>query len=279
MASPPFVFGIALIARRQAGDWAAVEALLRLTLASVLAQTEQDFRVIVAGHDRPAAMPDDPRFEFLTVDWPADRPDEHNSDGGMKKHRIGEVLLARGGGLLMLLDADDWVDRELVAAARAGIGPEHVGGIIEDGLATDIQTLRAIALPHAAAFDIGFHRICGSSVVGRLVPGAADAVRRDPCHALGSHHQWLEAAASRGVALARLPVLGNYLINTSENHSEHHGPHGAWRRRLAQRVRDLGAPLTDEALARFGVPQREAEAVARRLRKGPVPGPFARRLR
>ena len=261
-----FTFGIALIARRRARDWAVVEGLLQLTLASVLAQTDQEFRVVIAGHDRPEAMPDDPRFRFLEVSWPPDRPDEHNSDGGMKKYRIGEDLLERGGGLLMLLDADDWVDRRLVEFARAGIGPEHVGGIVEHGYAIDLQTLQALRLPDRRAFDIGFHRICGSSAIGRLDPLVDEPVRRDPCHTLGSHHQWLEAAQANGVALARLPAAGSYLINTSENHSENHGPHAAWRRELAERVRAFGSPLDDETAGRFGLRLPDIERVSSRLR-------------
>ncbi len=260
-----FVFGIGLIAKAQARDWEAVEALLELTLASVAAQTDQDYEVIIAGHDRPR-LPPDPRIEFLTVDWPADRPDAFNSDGGMKKTWIGEVLLGRGGGLLMLLDADDWVDRRLVEVARERIAPGTIGGIITDGFATDIQTLRTLRLPHSRAYDIPFHRICGSSVIGRLDP-SAEGVWRDPCEALGSHHEWLDKAEAAGLPLARLPVVGNYLINTSENHSERHGPHGEWRRDLSERVRTLGAPLTDVALAAFGLSLREVTPVARYLRR------------
>lgn len=262
-----FTFGIALIARHHARDWQIVESLLQLTLDSVLAQTDQDFQVVIAGHDRPRVMPDDARFEFLKADWPAEGPDEHNSDGGMKKYRIGEYLLERGGGLLMLLDADDWVDRQLVALARAWIRREHVGGLIEDGYATDIRTLKTLRLPHRGAFDIGFHRICGSSVIGCLDPKAAEAVRRDPCYTLGSHHQWLEAAASQGVTLARLPAVGNYLINTSENHSEHHGPYGDWRRELSARVRALGSRISGEALSAFGLTWPKVESVSRFLRR------------
>lgn len=266
---PPlsFTFGIALIARQRARDWQLVEALLELTLASVRAQSDPDFEVIIAGHDRPDAMPDDPRFRFLQVPWPAGRPDEHNSDGGMKKAYIGDDLLRHGGGLLMLLDADDWVDRRLVEAARARIGPDDVGGLIENGWALDLPTLRTLPLPHDLAFDIAFHRICGSSVVGRLDPAAVEPVRRDPCRALGSHHRWPEAARAAGVRLAQLPVAGSYLINTSENHSETHGAHAGWRRALAARVADHGAVLDAPLARRFGL---ELAAIGRlaELRSG-----------
>jgi hypothetical protein len=268
--SERFVFGIALVARAQASDWRAIETLLGLTLSSVAAQTEADFEVIVAGHDRPDVLPDDPRLRFLPVDWAPFPPDEHNSDGGMKKHRIAETVLAEGGGLLMLLDADDWVDARLVETTRRSIGASAVGGVIEDGFAVDVRARKALALPDPRAFDIGFHRVCGSSVVGRLDPDARNAVRRDPCHALGSHHQWIEAAGRAGVRLARVAAPGAYLVNTSQNHSEWHGPHGPWRRCLSARVAEHGAPLDPALLQRFGLAPAQIDAAVHRL-GGPSP--------
>ena len=63
----PFTFGIELTARGNAHDWSLVESLLDLTLTSVRAQTDQDFRIIVAGHDRPRLRLHDPRLSFLPV--------------------------------------------------------------------------------------------------------------------------------------------------------------------------------------------------------------------
>jgi hypothetical protein len=116
----PFTFGMAFVPRATARNWPLAQALLGLTLTSIRAQTDPDFRVVILGHDRPATLPDDdPRVEFLEADWPAEAPGPHNADSGRKKHAINDLLLARGGGLLMFVDADDWVDRDLVATARA----------------------------------------------------------------------------------------------------------------------------------------------------------------
>jgi hypothetical protein len=49
----PFTFGIPLIARAASDDWPLVEHLLDLTLRSVLAQRDGDFRVLLAAHDLP----------------------------------------------------------------------------------------------------------------------------------------------------------------------------------------------------------------------------------
>ena len=69
--STPFTFGIPLIPASLAADWDLVQDLLGLTLASVLAQTDPDFRVVVAGHDLPSRLPDDPRVTFVRAGWPA----------------------------------------------------------------------------------------------------------------------------------------------------------------------------------------------------------------
>src|SRR5690606_10815211 len=108
-SSQPFTFGIALIPRASARNWRLVEALLDLTLASVRAQTDPNFRVVLVGHDRPGRLPRDPRFAFLEADWPVEAPGPDNADSGRKRYLINEFVLARGGGYLMFLDADDWV--------------------------------------------------------------------------------------------------------------------------------------------------------------------------
>lgn len=260
----PFTFGVALVPRVIARDWRLVEALLSLTLASVRAQTDPDFRVVVMGHDRPATLPDDPRFEFLEAGWPPEDPGPHNADSGRKKHAINDLVLERGGGLFMLLDADDWIDRRLVEAARA-VPRESVGATIDTGLVTDFRTLRAAPLPHPRVFAGEFHRLCGSSGIARLRPDHPDPLRRDPFSVLRSHHQWLEVAAANDAPLARLPVAGNYLINTSENHSEVHGPHVEWRRGLTAAVNSEGAALDERTAARFGLRLEQVRVVSGRF--------------
>jgi hypothetical protein len=243
MTRRPFTFGVALTPRATAGDWGLVQRLLALTLETVRAQSDPDWRVVVAGHDRPADLDVDRRIEWLGVDWPVEPPGPHNEDSGRKKHLINDQLLAEGGGLLMLLDADDWADRRVVETARRAIGEGQVGGLIENGLAVDLRTLKAAPLPGEGVFGGGFHELCGSSTVAWLRPELDEPVRRDPFSVLRSHHQWRSMAAAHGAALASLPVSGGYLINTSENHSDVHGPHAAWRRGFQAAVNARGRRL------------------------------------
>lgn len=257
MSAERFVFGIPLVARAVAGDWSRVDALLDLALGSVLAQTDGAFEVILAGHDRPPSWDrraaGDGRLRFLRAEWAPAAPTGRNDDAGMKKWRIKAAVAAAGGGLLMFLDADDLVDRRLVETARAAIGPEHLGGWVGDGIIVDFPTGRAVALPDARVYNGAFHEICGSSTVARIEPASADPVRRDPHEALGSHHVWPSRAAELGVALVRLPVAGAYLVNTSQNHSESHGPFADWRRRLNAAVAEHGTPLSPELARGFGL--------------------------
>jgi hypothetical protein len=251
----PFVFGIPLIARSAARDWAAVEHLFALTLGSVLAQTDQDFHVILAAHDVPAAwarVSGDARFHVMHADWPPAPPTSANDDGGRKKWLIKAAIRDRGGGLLMFLDADDWVPRVLVQVARATISPHDVGAIVTAGFALDYASLRCMRFPICGAYDGPFHEVCGSSTIGRIVPTATTPDRLDPHAVLGSHHEWEAVAVQRGLSLARLAVACLYMIGTGQNHSEAQGPFAEWRRHLARVVRAHGKLLSADLAQCFG---------------------------
>lgn len=251
--SVPFTFGVALTPRSNARDWKRIERLLDLTLRSVLAQTDSDLKVLIAVHDRPDLTIQDPRIAFVDVDWPVEPPGPHNDDSGRKKHLLNDRVLAQGGGLFMLLDADDWVDRRLVEATRAGLSDVHVGGIVSQGCAVDFSSLRVAWLPDPRIFDGGVDRLCGSTTVAWLRPDDPDPLRRDPFSTLRSHHQWREVADEHGLHLGRLDAAAAYLVNTAENHSDLHGPHANWRRGFIAAVNRYGAPVDAALASRFGL--------------------------
>ena len=248
----PFTFAIALTPRANARNWERIEGLLDLTLASLRAQTDPDWRALIAVHDRPRLSVDDERVSFVEIGWSVEPPGPHNDDSGRKKHLLGDLVRDRGGGHFMVVDADDWVDCNLVAAARAEIGPEHVGALVESGLAVDFATLKAAPLPHPALEGLPFHRLCGSCGVVLIRPGEETPIRRDPFAVLRSHHRWVEVAVDHRAKLARLSVSGAYLVNTGENHSDLHGPHAVWRRSFTARVNAIGQNLDAATAARFG---------------------------
>ena len=247
-----FTFGIPLIARAATKDWALVDRLLGLTLRSVLAQTDGDYRVLLAAHDAPAswqAVAHDHRFELLRADWTPEPPDAANGDGGRKKWLVKQSVREAGGGLLMFLDADDWIARDLVACARAAMTREHVGAIVSHGIAVDFATLATLPFPLSG---FAFHELCGSSTIGRVVPGSADPFEADPHLELGSHGDWTARAKKAGRSLARLDTTGAYLVGTTQNHSETDGPFAGWRREVTDAVRRDGAPLDAELARTFG---------------------------
>lgn len=247
-----FFFGIPLIGRDAARGWGRVTALFAKTLRSILAQSSPDFRVIVAGHDRPAfwdeLAPLDKRLEFLQADWPAMEPTCANDDGGMKKHLILQRVLESGGGLLMYCDADDLVDRRTVELGRALIDRETVAGLVSQGVAIDSRSDQALALPDEIAFDGEFHQLCGSSTIARVRPG-----QPVPHDLLGSHHEWKRQAERLDVPLVELPLFGGYHVNTGENHSENQGHFADWRRQFSRLVAQRGRPLSRLERKRLGL--------------------------
>lgn len=256
----PFTFGIPLIAGTSAQNWPLTEALLDLTVVSLQAQTDRDFRIVIAGHDKPRLPARQADVVFLEADWPAQAVRPDNLDSGRKKHAINQHVLRNGGGLLMFVDADDWVHVRLVEASRTLLGPDHVGGVIECGFATDLRSWRTLPIPHPAVFNHGFHRICGSSTVVRLRPDHPDPFRRNPHTVLHEHYRWKEIARERAATWACLPVCGNYVINTSVNHSEIHGPFASWRRLFNESVRREGEKLDEAFLGQFGLSMEQTRS-------------------
>lgn len=265
----PFFFGVPLLARRMSRDWPLTEHLFGLMLRSLLAQTDPDFRMFLAAHDVPESwsrVARDARFTLVKADWAPGSVTAANDDGGMKKWLIKQAVRGSGGGLLMFVDADDWVPRGLVQAARATIGREDVGAIVAEGVALDYASLCVAPLPIGGGFDQHFAELCGSCTIARLAPMDDLPLRYDPHGVLGSHHRWEEAAAAAGIPLRRLPVQGLYMMGTGLNHSETEGPFTSWRRALTARVRSIGTPVADDLLADYGQAPGE-------LRPGRAPPP------
>ena len=114
-------FVMPLKSRKVARDWSHVVALFDDTIAAILAQTVQDIQVIVACHERPdSKFKDDPRLHFLPVAYDAPTSiHEQTQDKQTKIRILLEDVCRRGGGYVVLMDADDLVSRHLAAYIRA----------------------------------------------------------------------------------------------------------------------------------------------------------------
>ncbi|MFC3124365.1 hypothetical protein ACFOD4_04765 [Pseudoroseomonas globiformis] len=232
-----------------------IERLFSFTLRSLLAQTDRNFSVILAAHDVPAAWHDvscKPGFHLIRADWTPEPPTSANDDGGRKKWLIKQAVRAGVGGLLMFMDADDWVASDLVEKVRAEMRPCHLGAVVRSGFALDYASLRTAPFPIAGAFNGPFHALCGSCTIGRIVATASETHLLDPHEALGSHHEWEARAAQGGFPLAYPATAGLYMVGTGENHSETHGPFARWRRQVTQSVRTSGTLLDPEMARTFG---------------------------
>jgi hypothetical protein len=247
----PFTFGIAVMARATAGDWGRVRRLLELTVRSARTAADANTRLLVVGHE-----PGPDGVDGSVVDWPAPNRSDFQAqmdDAGRKQQLIQQTVLERGGGLLMLLDADDWVETGFVTAARRALGSDAVGAVVEQGSLVHLRSRRAASLPDPRIFDGPFHQVCGSSGVFRLRPEAADPFRRNPLAELRVHSRWAEEAAGRGAPLGRIEAEAAYLVGTGENNSETVGPHADWKAGVVREVERLGRSMDEAEVARWGL--------------------------
>lgn len=215
--SQMFTFLIPLVGRTPRVSWERVSELLGGTLRSVLAQTDPEFRVLVAGHDRPDVRElDDSRVTFLRVDFPlpsavgTERADHH----GKIRFLIGESL-RRGADAIAIMDADDRVSRRLVAHFRAS--PHPTGHLFTQGYAWDYATGCFATVDDA--FRRPFHQRCGSCSILAL-----DEPRKRFGDDIAGLETWLSGfvhhveiagyASEQGRPLAKLPFPGAvYVLN------------------------------------------------------------------
>lgn len=240
---------------RNAADYGRVEELLRLTLASLTAQTSGEYVVLVVGNRAPGFDLGE-RVRFVPVGFAppeaahgphADR-DRFVRDKGSK---IGVGLLAArpyAPDHVMIVDADDFVHRDL--AAFTARHPGHPGWVVDQGWV--YSRARGVYRRQPA-----FHRTCGTSLVvpfdaygvpahldetatqGEVLAGYGERVD----HVLGAHRNAVEwFARHQGRVLEPLPFRGAvYHVDTGENHS-------------GKRLRGLARPLDPDFAACYGLP-------------------------
>lgn len=230
-------FAVPLKARAVARDWDRVSLCFNRCLASLFGQTNDDFRVIVALHDKPDLdVAHDERLHILEVDHPPPRSlTEQMVDKGQKIHLIANHIRAAGGGPVMKVDADDLVSNRL--AQHVVDHPGHHGWYMEDGYEYLFGAERVRHCPR-------FHRLCGTSTIVNYeadeLPAGADDARHDDVadryHIRAPHERTHTLRQSIGKPLERLPFVGAmYVVDTQDNHSIQSGAIPA-KRRLIRRV-------------------------------------------
>ncbi|WP_286230700.1 hypothetical protein [Neobacillus mesonae] len=118
---PEIAFAISLKSKRVSRDWEKVQNNLSLTLKSILNNTDPNFIIIIAGHEKPNIEElNDKRVTWLSVTFPPpSNPRKATGDKRRKRMVIGAFLRRNGfSGYFMPLDADDWIHYRFVEYIR-----------------------------------------------------------------------------------------------------------------------------------------------------------------
>lgn len=114
-------FGISLKSKKVARNWNRVQDNLSSTLRSILNNTDQNFRIIIAGHDKPNIEEmNHERVTWLPVSFSHPKYIKQYSIDKFRKRRVIGAYLRKTGfaGYFMPLDADDWIHYRFVEFIR-----------------------------------------------------------------------------------------------------------------------------------------------------------------
>lgn len=153
-------FGISLKSKRSSLDWEKVQDNLAKTLKSILGNTDQNFRILVAGHETPEIEDlKHERVTWLPVGFPPPTDSSKFSKDKLKKRRVIGAYLRKLGysGYFMPLDADDWIHYRFVEYIRSL--PIRDVFILNTGFIVNIERKEAWIREHE------FYKGCGSSAL------------------------------------------------------------------------------------------------------------------
>jgi len=152
-----FCFITSLRAPQASANWPRVCELFERTAASVFAQTESNFRLIVAGHAPPILRRQfDARLEFIAADLPVPNEDYYLRGADKRDKLIVGLRQARalGAHAVMAIDADDLVSCRLAEFVLAR--PEIDGWHVARGFK------HAYGRGWIEPIEAGFNLLCGS---------------------------------------------------------------------------------------------------------------------
>ncbi|MBP3041455.1 hypothetical protein J9303_18585 [Bacillaceae bacterium Marseille-Q3522] len=153
------VFAISLKSRKVSHNWGNVERNLAKTLKTLLRNKDQNFRVIIAGHEKPEMEElQHKNVEWIDVNFPApENRHDYENDKMRKRYVIGAYLREIGySGYFMPLDGDDWVHYRFVEYLRSQ--PFHDAFILNKGLMVNLSQKTMWS-------RYRFHHGCGSSSI------------------------------------------------------------------------------------------------------------------
>ncbi|MCM3439695.1 hypothetical protein [Metabacillus halosaccharovorans] len=119
---PEIVFAISLKSKRVSQNWGRVQENLAKTLRSILKNTDQNFRVIIAGHKKPdIAELNHDRVKWIRVKFPPPKNSKGFYFDKIRKRLVIGAFLRKIGfsGYFMPVDADDWIHYRFVEYIRS----------------------------------------------------------------------------------------------------------------------------------------------------------------
>jgi hypothetical protein len=257
-------FAVPLIAKRRATDWDRVVSDLQMTVASLLNQTDPNFRILIgAGDDLRGLLPRDRRIEIIKVEEgaaPAEagRQQRGHFDAGHKKSVLTGHGARHGARFIMYMDADDLSNR-LVEIVRSIDHP--FGYILRRGFVMNCRTGLVLDCPsdHIAGVE-GFDQFCGSSIVITY----PQTSRNDPywhLRIMSAGHQNARSAMIRSgsPAIDLHEELAIYRLNTGINASQHGDNDKSlldWHDGTMQNINMFGYRLDGERMQEFGCSMR-----------------------
>ncbi|WP_078381383.1 glycosyltransferase family A protein [Sutcliffiella halmapala] len=112
MKKEEIIFAISLKSKKVSNNWSIIEENLGRTLRSILNNTQKNFRIIIAGHEKPSINElKNKKVEWISAQFPPPVNSKGFTNDKMKKRKLIGVYLRKGGfsGYIMPLDADDLI--------------------------------------------------------------------------------------------------------------------------------------------------------------------------
>jgi hypothetical protein len=238
-----------LIGRLAAKNWDHVVELLDQTLQSVLTQ-EGNLRVLVACNDVPASrFIHDPRLEFLSIVGKVPQTwQEKIRDKTIKLRTVVDEVCHRGGGYVVMMDADDLVSNRLTQYITST--DNKIGYLFQSGYLFNVAG-RSFRLTHDFPIHCG---TCGVFYLGEndLTPGLGVCAIIEH----GKHTEYAKHSEALGRRLERVPFPAAIYLR-------HHGANVSLARKSILRFRKTRNFLRrlvnriyidDEIRAEFSVP-------------------------
>jgi hypothetical protein len=206
-------FIIPVRSRKVSKDWERVKKLCQGTLRSVYNQTNPEYCVQVVCHEPPVEDANN-RVTVRSVGFGVPSDKQQMMIDKKKKVQLGAAEAPKEpGDYVMILDADDRVDRRLVehVSEREGVDV----WVIEEGY----------VWPYRRRFCFqwsNFHGMCGSSHLirydGENMPSGKDD--SDDYVLMTPHGEVKAKAVKRGLRVKPIPFgAGCYVTDVEENHS------------------------------------------------------------